>query len=201
MSFIKNLIDIDYLVCIVFTSVLYCYNEFSILTQNNRNWQQKDFHLRDVASRNITAMYRVFQVKLSESKQVLRQVKWIFRIFQGAYYVHHIITFCFLPYFSKKYSEGGSIELLKISNIFFTFFALKCLFRSFRRILNNKISKKIHFFYPKGVWIKILFFKFFSLNYYNLAFKNSQPMFVDRNYNENFVGFQNMCNFKRSDLL
>ena len=51
--------------------------------------------------------YRVFWVKLIYFKQVLPQVKWIFRIFYGAYYVHHIMTFCFLPYFSKKIFRGG----------------------------------------------------------------------------------------------
>ena len=27
-------------------------------------------------------------------------------IFYGVYYVHHIITFCFLPYFPKKIFRG-----------------------------------------------------------------------------------------------
>ena len=72
--------------------------------------------------------YRVSHFKVPQSKSILKYVISIFMIFYGAYYVHHIIAFCFLPYFSKKYSEGGSIELLKTSKKFFTFFCFKIPF-------------------------------------------------------------------------
>ena len=98
---------------------------FNLGTAHTKSVEQSWQELFDTCTKNrLFQLYRVSHFKVSESKSFLQQVISIFMIFHGAYYVHHIITFCFLPYFSKRYSEGGSIELFfRILNFFSNFFS------------------------------------------------------------------------------
>ena len=96
--------------------------------------------------------------------------------------------FVFYLTFPKKYSEGGSIELLKTSKNFkkfFHFFALKYLFMSFWSIINDKKFSKKNPLFPrcKGspLWIKINFEIFYWNFFLQIIFLGKYMLFLANN--------------------
>ena len=114
---------------------------------DKRLYFQTKTSLFDASSPN---NYRVSHFKVPQSKSILKYVISIFMIFYGAYYVHHIIPFCFLPYFSKeKIQRGAQFSFKNVAKYFQPNYqvGVKCYFLKIAYIypkndLKKKISKK-----------------------------------------------------------